>query len=342
MAPISEEMAHNVLRAAENAQVAVQHAENTVKKVQHLDQAFEKMQVLGQVLDNSHLAADAARRADEAAKKADEAAQKADAAAQKAEAPVLAKLAEAEKRLQDIEKRAQEAAAKGVRAAWIGAATEVLKIPLLLITLFLLLRISGVPLNELAELTKDGVKFRTDTAKLTAQLESHEKSIAALKAQLEALPKAAPATQQVQSPEAQQRLVEAKERASEDVVSDATARLAKTGEGGASLLLSETTGYIWIGDLKPAGGGWSRRLLKADGQLVDGDKVEVDKEYTLNGNPVLRSGQPPNTEGYFRSVPINGVLPRGTKVIALGEPVPINREFATQYWLNVQVVDPND
>lgn len=232
-----------------------------------------------------------------------------------------------------------------VRAAWLGAATEVLKLPVLLITLFGLLHLAKVPLNELAELTKDGVKFRTDTSKLSAQLETHEKSIAALKAQLEALATAPETPPQAQSPEqrarlamAQQRIDEARQRASEDVVSDATARLAKVSEGGSALLLSAKTGYIWIGDLR-RDGTWARSMLKADGKEVRAEQVESQKEYTLIGNPVLRSGQPPDTEGYFRSVPINGVLPRETKVIALGQPVPIQRDFATQYWLNVQVVD---
>ena len=51
--------------------------------------------------------------------------------------------------------------------------------------------------------------------------------------------------------------------------------------------------------------------------------------------PVL----PPNNDEYFRDSPQLGVIPAGTIIKIKDNPHGIDREFATQFWVKVEVME---
>jgi hypothetical protein len=126
--------------------------------------------------------------------------------------------------------------------------------------------------------------------------------------------------------------------AATQTVSDQTAQLAKLTSDQPSGAVKQK-GFIWIGDYK---NGWNSVKLgnTATGQAVTDppQKLLPGTEYSVLGNMVVRDGLPSNDADYFRSRKSLGVVPRGTRVRLVRAPVPIDREFAVQYWAEVEVL----
>jgi len=125
--------------------------------------------------------------------------------------------------------------------------------------------------------------------------------------------------------------------------SDAVASLSRAINDREGTLLEGREGYIWIGNYKAATHGWDRQnLLQVDSRLpVERPPSQLAKgsQFRLAINTVLRDGLPPNDEEYFRARKNLGVVPRGTLLTLLGEPVGIDREFAKQYWAEMEVAE---
>jgi hypothetical protein len=184
----------------------------------------------------------------------------------------------------------------------------------------------GIDFDRLTSVGPGGVTFspaaKGEITELASGLRGALKAIEELKKQ------AAPNV--TTSPQAQTAIFEATQ-----TVSDQTAQVAKLtsdqGEGG------KPKGFIWIGNYK---GGWSRAQLKnpTTGQPITEapERLRPGTEYELLGNMVVRDGLPSNDADYFRSRKSLGVLPRGTKVRLVTPPTRIDREFAVQYWAEVE------
>lgn len=121
-------------------------------------------------------------------------------------------------------------------------------------------------------------------------------------------------------------------------VSDTTAEVARIRESRA-LDGAKTRGYIWIGNYRDA---WNpAKLGHSDtGQPISIPPalLEPGAEYRVLGNMVLREGLPANNEQYFRGQASLGVVPRGSRISIQRQPVGVNRESATQYWVEVELL----
>lgn len=141
--------------------------------------------------------------------------------------------------------------------------------------------------------------------------------------------------------------VNASDEAMENLVtsSDEVALLSfktTTDEDNKHTYLSDREGFIWIGNKK--GSKTTKQVLKN----IDDSEINPDSyfegltdgnAYHVGSNMVLRAQQPTNDEDYFFNKGNNGVIPRGTKVILLGKPIPINRASTIQYWVKVKVAE---
>ncbi len=206
---------------------------------------------------------------------------------------------------------------------------ELWKYPLAVLSIFIALVgakfILGVPFGALSEITRDGVKFTQDA----------KGEIASLSAQVNALAKAMDELKK-QTPEkaltdvARSDIFEASQ-----TVSTQTAQLASVEAVQAQ------KGYLWIGDYDRKQKAWTRIKLVStatNAPPAQGpDSITPGSSFTVSANMVLRDGLPANDVAYFQARKSLGVLPTGTRIVAQGKPVAIDREFAVQYWLEVAV-----
>lgn len=135
--------------------------------------------------------------------------------------------------------------------------------------------------------------------------------------------------------------IERKRFESSQVVSDQTAMIATPVLGAGKTLLKGQAGFIWIGNLESPAGKQilNPKLAQVEGSpTTDRASVQQGALFRVTGNMVLRSAEPKNDRDYYRGIPSLGVIPRGTQVVAAGAPIAIDREWATQLWLRVQVV----
>lgn len=124
--------------------------------------------------------------------------------------------------------------------------------------------------------------------------------------------------------------------------SDAVARLSRSVDETGTLLKGKS-GYVWIGDYDVDTERWTQQnLLHVD------DRTPFDKpvaamargsQYRIGVNTYMRVALPANDEEYFRGQKAAGVIPRGTLLTVIGEPVSIDREFAVQIWAEVEVAE---
>lgn len=186
----------------------------------------------------------------------------------------------------------------------------------------------GLSFGAVATVGPGGVTFvqdaKAEIADLAGRLNGALAAIEELKKQT--------AARGTSSPQAQTAIF-----AATQTVSDQTAQLAKlTSDQAAGS--SKQKGFIWIGDYKTT---WSNVKLGslATGQAITEppEKLLPGTEYILLGNMVVRDGLPSNDTEYFRGRKSLGVLPRGTKVRLVRAPIPLDREFAVQYWAEVEV-----
>lgn len=115
-------------------------------------------------------------------------------------------------------------------------------------------------------------------------------------------------------------------------VSDQTARVTVASSG--------TRGYIWIGNYSEKT-GWSRGKLSALNSSTPisqaPNTLTRGAEFKVLGNMVVRDAMPEDTEQYFRDKKSLGVIPKDTKVRIASLPKPIDREFAVQWWAEVEL-----
>ncbi|OZG72656.1 hypothetical protein BTA51_14090 [Hahella sp. CCB-MM4] len=65
--------------------------------------------------------------------------------------------------------------------------------------------------------------------------------------------------------------------------------------------------------------------------------MQPGTEYRVLGNMVGRDGLPPQIpKKYYRARTSLGIVPRGSVVTLLAEPESVDREFALQYWANIE------
>ncbi|XXF76231.1 hypothetical protein P2318_24675 [Myxococcaceae bacterium GXIMD 01537] len=292
---------------------------------------------------------------------AEGAAHRAESAAHRVEAPILAQAQAAAQDAKAAAAQAQEALAtlqgtlkaadaqkaQTQRASWMGVAQEVLKLPMLVLSLFLALAGSksclGMRFGDVAELP-GGIKFHSQQklVELSAEKDQTKAQLAEVQAQFATLqehlrtPSKGIDASPIVALSAQSALVE-------DTVSPETAALARVSdEGGApALALKDGQGVIWIGNYKD--GRWSRvQLSKPNHSKFDEapDAIDAGMEFSVIGNLVLRADWPGDGADYFRGVKMNGVVPAGTRVRALQAPRKWERGALEQYWLKVEVIDP--
>ena len=98
-------------------------------------------------------------------------------------------------------------------------------------------------------------------------------------------------------------------------------------------------GYIWIGDFDS---NWDRTALalpdsRQPVEMPPG-RIQEGSEFLLLKNMIVRGGLPENDADYFRGRASVGVIPKGTVVRITTAPQGIDREFAVQYWAEVEAV----
>jgi hypothetical protein len=117
-------------------------------------------------------------------------------------------------------------------------------------------------------------------------------------------------------------------------VSDQTAQFAKLNRSEAK---APRTGFIWIGNYR---GAWNPVELSTssggDAITTPPDRLQAGEEYYVRGNMVIRDGLPGNDETYYRGRQVIGTVTRGAKVKLLATPTGLDREFAVQYWVQVE------
>jgi len=99
-------------------------------------------------------------------------------------------------------------------------------------------------------------------------------------------------------------------------------------------------GYIWIGNYKDT---WNPVKLAdsktGQGITIKPDMIQPGSEYKVMGNMVVRDGFPENNESYFKGKTSLGVLARGSRIRIVSAPKPVDRQFALQYWAEVEQIN---
>jgi hypothetical protein len=128
---------------------------------------------------------------------------------------------------------------------------------------------------------------------------------------------------------------EATQRVSEEV-----AQLSRSADPAKDTVFKNKQVYIWIGNYNRQTQKWEQpQIATLDGQPPSQSPREMaaGSQYTVLGNLQMRDSLPENDAAYFRSQKNIGTIPRGTKITFLSEPQGINREYALQYWVKVEV-----
>ena len=213
---------------------------------------------------------------------------------------------------------------------------ELLKYPVLVfsvvIALVILKHFLGLEFGVVTEVGTQGVKF-------AEQSQATLEALADLEARVnESLVRLQAVESQLQTPAEETKRVESAAFLAAQSVSDATAAIARLQEAAVSDRAEKLRGYIWIGNY---GRKWEPTKL---GHLDTGQPITLPPEqiapgttYKVLGNMVLREGLPANDKEYFRGQASLGVVPRGSTVSIGKKPVGIDREFAIQYWAEIEV-----
>lgn len=213
---------------------------------------------------------------------------------------------------------------------------ELLKYPVLVLSILLALIAMkftlGLEFGMLTEFSTSGLKFseKSNQATLEAitELEARIEDLSARLESVEAGDEAAPALSGTEKSKAFSKT---------QSVSDATANIARLTAAASDDAIPRLTGWMWIGDFN---GKWSKTSLVnlGTGQpiTITPSEMQAGTEYRVLGNMVVREGLPPNNAEYYRAQKSLGVVPRGSIVRILKQPVGVNREFAVQYWVQIE------
>ena len=214
---------------------------------------------------------------------------------------------------------------------------ELAKYPIIVMTILVALIIAkwtlGISFGAVAEISSGGVKFAQEAPGKLADLEGRLNGAIREIEQL----KASNLKDSGTPPEAK---VTKADRvavfAAQQTVSDQTAEIAKIGSGSGA---SPKKGFVWIGDF--GAGRWDRAELASlqTGQPVTDapDQLRVGTEYRALSNMIVREGLPASDADYFRGRKSLGTIPRGTKLRLAGKPVGIDRQYAVQYWAEIEL-----
>ncbi|OZG72650.1 hypothetical protein BTA51_14060 [Hahella sp. CCB-MM4] len=214
---------------------------------------------------------------------------------------------------------------------------ELAKYPVLVFSIVVALIIAkfalGLEFGMITEVSTDGLKFSEKSNKATlSALTEIEAKLNDLSVRIEALEtdggnKSAAAISNAQ----------AEAFTASQSVSDATANIAQLNTQVPGNEASTLKGWIWIGNYD---GGWTKSSIAELGTgqplSIDPTSMQPGTEYRVLGNMVARDGLPPNTKEYYRARTSLGIVPRGSVVTLLAEPESVDREFALQYWANIE------
>lgn len=211
-------------------------------------------------------------------------------------------------------------------------AIELLKYPITVFSILAAVIIAkytlGVSFGPVSKLSASGVEFFQDAGRSLAELES--KLNGAL-VEIDALKKSYKGNE-VETAQIKSKIFAASQQASDQTV--AITRITSEKSGG-----TPQRGYIWIGDFKTV---WQRTMIGdiSTGQPISlsPDRLQPSTEYKALGNMFVRDGLPPNDAEYFRAKKIVGTIGRGTRIRLLTSPKGIDREFAVQYWAEVEAL----
>jgi hypothetical protein len=214
---------------------------------------------------------------------------------------------------------------------------ELLKYPVLvlsiLVALVALKFILGFEFGFVTEVSTQGIKFAEQSQATLEALAQLEVRVSESEVRIGAV------EENLQAPAAEVKRVESKVDMAAQRVSDATAKIAHLRTATPHIKEAPLRGYIWIGNYDTA---WdSPRLARLDnGQPIEMPPKQIQPEtrYRVLDNLIVRDGLPPNDAEYYRARENLGVIPRGGIVSITKEPKGIDREFAVQYWAEVELV----
>lgn len=229
---------------------------------------------------------------------------------------------------------------------------ELVKYPVLVFSIVLALVVLkyalGLQIGVLTEVSTSGVKFseQSNQATLTAITELESK-LADLSAKVSAIEERGPLLGANESgAEETSRSWDSEAFRASQTVSDETAKIAKISNKyyeKSEQKVERLKGWMWLGDYSDT---WSKTTIASlnSGQPIDmaPQNIVVGTDYRVLGNMVVRAGLPPNNKEYFRAQPNLGVIPRNSKIRILKEPEGVDREFAVQYWAEVELLESAD
>lgn len=220
---------------------------------------------------------------------------------------------------------------------------ELLKYPVLVFSIVVALIIVKYSLNlefgVVTEVSTDGLKFSEKSNKATLEaITELEAKLNDMSVRLAVLEKA---DEQGDERKSAQKTSWAKAEAfyASQAVSDSTARIAELNTeipGGETKVVS---GWMWIGNYDKQ---WTKTTISQldTGQpiVIAPKNMRIGTQYRVLGNIVIRDGLPPNDKDYYKARKNLGVISRGSVVTLVKAPEPIDREFAVQYWAEVEYV----
>jgi hypothetical protein len=214
---------------------------------------------------------------------------------------------------------------------------ELIKYPIIIFSIVIGLAASksllGLEFGAITEVTTGGVRFAEKSAATDQALTVLEGKVNQALVELEQLRKIAPASA-VSSSEAKSKLFEAAQ-----TVSDQTARVQSIQVMAQSDRDKPLRGYMWIGNFDRT---WSNAQLAtlADRQPVTmaPNAMQPGTEYVVLGNVVVRDGLPSNDRDYYKNRGVAGVVSRGDRVRLLSAPQGVDREYAVQYWAEIEAL----
>lgn len=212
---------------------------------------------------------------------------------------------------------------------------ELAKYPVLVFSILIALVLAkfllGLEFGAITEVSTGGVKFAEKSQATFEALTNLEGTVNQALVEIENLKKNLPSAA-ANTSEVRTLILDAAE-----TVSDQTARVEEIGVATASEK-KRMRGYIWIGNFKNS---WQRLQLASleTGQPLElpPEQIKQGTEYTVLGNMVVRDGLPQNDKEYFKGRNSIGVLPRGTRIRMAQPPIAIDREYAVQYWAEIEV-----
>jgi len=215
---------------------------------------------------------------------------------------------------------------------------ELLKYPIAIFAILIALIVArfalGITFGPVAKVSTEGVEFAQAS---TAKLGDLEGKVNGLAMELQALKKT-PTVSALESTRRADRSLEARAFEATQTVSDQTAQLAQLGARVFPSAVRQK-GFIWIGDYTDK---WDRPRLSSPETgkplTLAPAALGSGSEYKVLDNLVIRDGVPKRDVDFLKSPSSLGILPRGSRVRLIGEPVRVDRGSAIQYWAEVEVL----